>query len=177
MGADSWIQTTSPTLAELASSWAWYFLDRRTVFFITGWVKARSTRTTTVFSFLSETTVPCSTRLCMLSLLLCCFRALLLAEAGLDHRDLAADNPYPGRLLELLGGALEAQVELFLLEPDELVDELVMGLGAQVGVLVDLLAGGRRRALLLFCWSSCHCRQSAMRAMTRVVMGDRKSVV
>src|SRR5688500_14398423 len=46
IGAVSSIHTTSPTSAALASSWAWYFFERRTVFFITGWVKARSTRTT-----------------------------------------------------------------------------------------------------------------------------------
>ena len=37
-------------------------LGRRTVFFITGCVKRRSTLTTTVFSFLSLTTVPCRMR-------------------------------------------------------------------------------------------------------------------
>src|SRR5262249_38084432 len=62
IGFDSSIATTSPTLYLLASSWAWYFFDRRMVFFSTGWVKRRSTRTTTVLSFLSLTTTPCRTR-------------------------------------------------------------------------------------------------------------------
>src|SRR5690606_1201893 len=63
IGAHSSICTRSPTLAVLASSWAWYFLDRRTVFFMIGCVKRRSTLTTMVLSFVSETTVPCRIRL------------------------------------------------------------------------------------------------------------------
>src|SRR5690349_17965098 len=122
IGAHSSIHTTSPTLATLASSCAWYFLERRTVFFITGWVKARSTRTTTVLSFTSETTVPCSTRLGIVFSLL---RRGLLAEDRLDPRDLAADFLDPGRLFELLRGTLEAQVELLLLETEELVLQFI----------------------------------------------------
>src|SRR5262245_62157149 len=52
----------SSTWYSFVSSWAWYFLVRRTVFFITGWVKRRSTRTTTVLSCLSLTTTPWSVR-------------------------------------------------------------------------------------------------------------------
>src|SRR5438093_9944166 len=86
IGGHSSIHTLSPTLAELASSCAWYFLERRTVFFITGWVKARSTRTTTVLSLVSETTVPCKTRLGIrLSLL----RRRFFAPDRLDPGDLA----------------------------------------------------------------------------------------
>ncbi len=58
IGRLSRMNTVSPTLQALASSCAWYFFDRRTVFFITGWVKRRSTLTTTVLSFLSLTTTP-----------------------------------------------------------------------------------------------------------------------
>ncbi len=63
IGRVSSMETTSPTLNWLDSSWALYFFDRRTVFLNSGWVKRRSTSTTTVLSFLSETTVPCKTRL------------------------------------------------------------------------------------------------------------------
>src|SRR5262249_60664365 len=52
----------SSTWYSFVSSWAWYFLVRRTVFFMTGWVKRRSTRTTTVLSCLSLTTTPWSVR-------------------------------------------------------------------------------------------------------------------
>src|SRR5690606_26973964 len=62
IGFDSSMNTTSPTLCWLFSSCALYFLVMRTVFFMTGCVKRRSTLTTTVLSFLSLTTVPCNTR-------------------------------------------------------------------------------------------------------------------
>src|SRR3982750_3469092 len=58
LGAHSMMRTISPALQAFASSWAWYFLDRRTVFFSTGCRKVRSTFTTTVLSPLSETTTP-----------------------------------------------------------------------------------------------------------------------
>src|SRR2546423_9869295 len=57
------IHTTSPVENSFFSSWAWYFFERRMVFFITGWVKRRSTRTTTVLSCLSLTTTPWRVRL------------------------------------------------------------------------------------------------------------------
>src|SRR2546423_4422667 len=56
------IHTTSPVENSFFSSWAWYFFERRMVFFICGWVKRRSTRTTTVLSCLSLTTTPWSVR-------------------------------------------------------------------------------------------------------------------
>src|SRR5664279_5174094 len=52
----------SPTEYALVSSWAWYFFEVRTVFFIVAWVKRRSTRTTTVLACLSLTTTPWSVR-------------------------------------------------------------------------------------------------------------------
>src|ERR1041385_4413599 len=61
-GRRSSIHTTSPTGNSFFSSWAWYFFERRMVFFISGCVKRRSTRTTTVLSCLSLTTTPCSVR-------------------------------------------------------------------------------------------------------------------
>src|SRR5262249_10272458 len=62
MGRRSSIHTRSPTEYVLASSCAWYFFERRIVFFIVGCVKRRSTRTTIVLSFLSLTTTPLSVR-------------------------------------------------------------------------------------------------------------------
>src|SRR5262249_46145986 len=52
----------SPTPYVLASSCAWYFFDRRMVFFIVGFVNRRSTRTTTLFSCFSVTPPSCSVR-------------------------------------------------------------------------------------------------------------------
>src|SRR5690606_23545288 len=71
-GRDSWIETMSPTLHALVSSCALYFFERRTVFLNKGCVKRRSTRTTTVLSLLSLTTVPCKTRFGIFVLRPCC---------------------------------------------------------------------------------------------------------
>src|SRR5262249_2355806 len=49
IGRHSLMRTMSPALNSPFSSWAWYFFERRTVLPITGWVKRRSTFTTTVF--------------------------------------------------------------------------------------------------------------------------------
>src|SRR4030095_13900858 len=62
IGRRSSIHTRSPTAYVLASSCAWYFFERRMVFFIVGCVKRRSTRTTIVLSCLSLTTTPWSVR-------------------------------------------------------------------------------------------------------------------
>src|SRR5436190_22532848 len=113
IGFDSWMNTWSPTLWALFSSCALYFLVRRTVFFITGCVKRRSTLTTTVFSFLSLTTVPCRMRFGMVLTLL--GRGFFRGD-GLDARDVPADLLHARGLLELTGGLLEAQVELLLLQ-------------------------------------------------------------
>src|SRR5690606_38777882 len=91
----------------------------------------------------------------------------LLAEYGLDPRDLAADRPYPGGRLQLLGSALETQVELFLLQADQLILQLVRCLGAQVGGVVATCGLG-----LCLLGLGCHVPQSAMRVMTRVVIGS-----
>src|SRR6185312_1788107 len=74
IGRRSSIHTMSPTEYVLASSCAWYFFERRMVFFIVGCVKRRSTRTTTVFSCLSLTTTPCSVRFGISNLLFLRFR-------------------------------------------------------------------------------------------------------
>src|SRR5262249_15802675 len=81
IGRRSSIHTTSPTEYLLASSWAWYFFERRIVFFIVGCVKRRSTPPTTVLSCLSLTTTPWSVRFGIsnpLFLLLCLGARLLL---------------------------------------------------------------------------------------------------
>src|SRR5882672_1858042 len=44
---------------------------------------------------------------------------------GLETRDVAADDPHARGILKLTGGALEAQVELLLLELEHLVVDLV----------------------------------------------------
>src|SRR5688572_18525755 len=98
----------------------------RTVFFITGCVKRRSTLTTTVFSFLSLTTVPCRMRFGM-------FVSLLLAGRffggdRLDARDVPADLLHASGLFELAGRLLEAQVELLLLQAGQFVVQLVWAL-------------------------------------------------
>src|SRR4051794_20589048 len=62
IGLRSSIHTVSPVLNSFFSSCAWYFFERRIVFFISGCVKRRSTRTTTVLSCLSLTTTPCNVR-------------------------------------------------------------------------------------------------------------------
>src|SRR5262245_63747654 len=62
MGRRSSIHTRSPTEYVLASSCAWYFFERRMVFFIVGCAKRRSTRTIMVLSCLSLTTTPWSVR-------------------------------------------------------------------------------------------------------------------
>src|SRR5262249_54031499 len=84
-----------------------------------------STRTITVLSCLSLTTMPCSIRfgISLSSLRLC--RPALLSRDGLEPRDVAAHLAHPRRVLELAGGPLEAQVELLLLELDHLVVDLL----------------------------------------------------
>src|SRR5215203_751348 len=91
---------------------------------MTGCVKRRSTLTTTVLSCLSLMTTPCNTRFGILFSLCLRFggrRPLERAHAG----DVLADLAYARGVLELPGRALEAQVELLLLQRQELVLELV----------------------------------------------------
>src|SRR5271170_7052201 len=87
----------------------------------------RSTRTVTVLSHLSLTTLPNRTRL---GILLAPQPAPLLGRGffgqnGLDARDIAAHHPHPRGVLQLAAGPLEAQVELLLLERVELIGQLV----------------------------------------------------
>src|ERR1700712_813048 len=90
---------------------------------MTGCVKRRSTRTTTVLACLSLTTTPCSVRFGIVNPLLS-RRALLLRD-GFDSCDVAAHLAHPRRILELTRGALEAQVELLLLQLEHFVIHLV----------------------------------------------------
>src|SRR5918995_6249075 len=99
-------------------------------FLYSGCMNRRSTRTITVLSHLSLTTVPCMTRLGMAS---SSDRARRLrGEDGLDARDIATHFAYARRVLELPGGPLEAQVELLLLELQQLLAQLILGPGAQL---------------------------------------------
>src|SRR5918995_625844 len=79
--------------------------------------------------------------------------ALLLRD-GLDAGDVAPHFAHAHGVLELSGRALEAQIELLLLELEDLVLELVEGHGPGIG--------GFHRAL----------SYSAIRAMKRVLIGS-----
>src|SRR5690606_23033275 len=132
IGAHSSMRTRSPTLKRFSGSWARYFFDLRIVFFSTGCVKRRSTETVTVCSFLSLVTVPVRIRLGISGLPgrrggpVCRSRGGgLLVEDGLHPRHVVAHGALPSRLLELTRGLLEAQVEGLLLQPHELVAQLV----------------------------------------------------
>src|SRR5215813_11019327 len=94
-------------------------------------MKRRSTFTTTVLVFLSLTTVPWRIRFGMV-LTLGLGSAALLGENGLDARDIAAQHADAAGILHLAVGALEAQVELFLLKVGQLARQLVSTLDAEV---------------------------------------------
>src|SRR4051794_7380147 len=99
----------------------------------------RSTRTTTVFSPLSDTTVPVRTRFGIPI-----FSSALRRSAGgfglagalalnrHDARNGAAHHADTARLLELVRRRLEAQVELLTLQLQQLGLQLVVGLDLQV---------------------------------------------
>src|SRR5678816_4390454 len=99
----------------------------------------RSTRTTIVFSPLSDTTVPVRTRfgISIVSSTLRRFGgAGALVLKRLDARDRPADHTNTARLLELIGRRLEAQVELLALQLGQLRLQLVVGRDLQVILLV-----------------------------------------
>src|SRR6476659_1316219 len=121
----------SPTEYVLASSCAWYFFERRMVFFIVGCVKRRSTRTTTVLACLSLTTTPCSVRFGISDPLFLC--VALLRGDGLDPCNIAAGFAQPRGVLKLSGGSLEAQIKPLLLQIGDGVVHLVGGHRADVG--------------------------------------------
>src|SRR5690606_1993452 len=141
MGRHSRIFTWSPTLKRFSSSWAAYFFDRVMYFLYSGCMTRRSTRTTTVLSILSLTTVPCMTRLGMCG---ASGRARRLGgENGLDPGDVAAHLAHPRGVLKLPGGLLEAQVELLLLQLQQLLAQLVLGLGPEFRRLHCATSPGR----------------------------------
>src|SRR5690349_12057335 len=90
----------------------------------------RSTRTTTVLSPLSDTTVPVRTRfgISILSSTLRGLRAGAFVLQRSDARDGAAHFLDAARLLELVRRRLEAQIELLALQIAELLLQLVVGL-------------------------------------------------
>src|SRR5215212_10671410 len=94
----------------------------------------RSTRTTTVLSALSDTTVPVRTRLGIpiLSLRLRRFGVGALILKRPDAGDGAAHLAHSARLLELVGRRLEAQVELLALQVCQLLLQLVVGLDLEI---------------------------------------------
>src|SRR6185312_16201035 len=110
-------------------------------------MKRRSTFTTTVFLFLSLTTVPWRIRFGMV-LTLGLGSAALLGENGLDARDIAAQHADAAGVLHLAVGALKAQVELLLLEVRQLARQLVGAPGAEVLGLGRRLGSGRLLGLL-----------------------------
>src|SRR5258708_5708834 len=111
-------------------------------------MKRRSTFTTTVFLFLSLTTVPWRIRFGMV-LTLGLGSAALLGENGLDARDVAAQHADAAGVFHLAIGALETQVELLLLEARELAVQLVGALGTEVLGLGRRLGGCRLLGLRL----------------------------
>src|SRR5215217_7456496 len=97
----------------------------------------RSTRTTTVLSPLSDTTVPVRTRLGIPILSSTLRRsvgglggALVLKRP--DARNGAAHLADTAGLLELVGRRLEAQVELLALQLHQLLLQLVVGLDLEI---------------------------------------------
>src|SRR4029079_8423063 len=111
----------------------------------------RSTRTTTVLSPLSDTTVPVRTRFgipILSSTLLRFGSAGALVLNRLDARDRAAHLTHAARLFELVGRRLEAQVELFALQLDQLLLQLIVGLDLEIvdhgHFNVPLPSGSRR---------------------------------
>src|SRR4029077_10907261 len=123
------------------------------VFFIVGCVKRRSTRTTTVLACLSLTTTPWSVRFGILSPLL--LLRGLVRGVGLDTGDIATGFTQPRGVLQLPGGALETQIEAFLLQIEDGVVHLV---GAHCADIGGLHLG--------------HGHHSAMRATKRVLIGN-----
>src|SRR5690606_11307110 len=88
-------------------------------------------------------------------------RAGALGLKGLDLRDRPANFLDPRRTLELVGRGLKTQVELFALQLDQLLVELVVGLGAKVFYL-----------LVLSHHSPPKCEVSPRRATTLVLIGN-----
>src|ERR1700730_5540029 len=88
-----------------------------------------------VLSILSLTTTPSRTRFGIS----CSLPGGLLTQHRLDAGDVAAHLARAGGLLQLATGLLETQVECFLAQVAQLVLELVVGLGTQIGGLHGFL--------------------------------------
>src|SRR6202163_3665598 len=84
-----------------------------------------------VLSLLSLTTTPSRTRFGIS----CSLPGRLPPQHRLDAGDVAAHLARAGGLLQLATGLLETQVECFLAQVAQLVLELVVGLGTQIGGL------------------------------------------
>src|SRR5712671_1420510 len=129
-----------------------YFFELRTVFFMTGWVKRRSTRTTTVLSCLSLTTTPCNMRFGIsIPLRLRGRRTSRLAGTLLrrncfDARDVASHQAHARRILKLTGCPLKTQVEPFFFQLQGFVVEQVDGHRPKIGRLHHQLPTIRRYA-------------------------------
>src|SRR5580698_2332202 len=96
----------------------------------------RSTRTVTVLFILSLVTRPVSTRLGIAAAPSGLGHgASLLRENGFHPRDIAAHLLDPADAFVLAGGALEAQVELFLAQVEQHGAKLVLGLQPHVAGL------------------------------------------
>src|ERR1700722_1530385 len=93
-----------------------------------------------VLSILSLTTTPSRTRFGIS----CSLPGGLLAQHRLDAGDVAAHLARAAGLLQLAACLLETQVECFLAQVAQLVLELVVGLGTQVGGLHGFLLRRRR---------------------------------
>src|SRR5690606_6546559 len=97
----------------------------------------------------------------------------LLAQKRRDASDVLAHFRDPVGLIHLAGGGLEAQVELFLLELQQLVGQLVDGLRPEIGDLGHQAAASawampasRRVTTLVRTGSLAAPRRSASRAMS-----------
>src|SRR5690606_32184478 len=86
--------------------------------------------------------------------------ARALGLQRLDASDLAADFLDPRGTLQLVGRGLKAQVELLALQLDELLGQLVVGLGLQV---FELFLGHH---------TAPRCEVSPRRATTLVLIGN-----
>src|SRR3954452_17840972 len=107
-----------------------------------------------VLACLSLTTTPCKVRFGIFVSLLLLLRARLRGD-GLDPGDVTAGFAQARGVLELPGGALEAQVEALLLQVQ---DGVVLLIGAQRADVFDFHLG--------------HGHYSAMRSTKRVLIGS-----
>src|SRR6478609_7324692 len=107
-----------------------------------------------VLACLSLTTTPCKVRFGICVSLLLLLRALLRGD-GLDAGDVTASLAQARGVLELPGGALEAQVEALLLQ---IQDGVILLIRAQCTDVFDLHLG--------------HGHYSAMRSTKRVLIGS-----